>query len=505
MTKRRNVLFVVMDQMRADLLHGAFANHVDLPNLRALMGDAVSFRRHYSVTNPCGPSRASILTGKYAMTHRSVRNGTPLPHDTPNLATEVRKAGYLPQLWGYTDIAMDPRTLPAGDPMLRTYEQVMPGFVEALEMRLEESWPWRSHLAAKGYDFGDGYEIFRPKGDRVDSPALYAAEDSDTAFLTDRFLADIRARPAGWFAHLTYIRPHPPLVVPEPFNTMYDPASLPSPRIVRDRASQAASHPFDGPLLEQKGAKDQVVGLSGLKDTPEKVAQLRAIYLALASEVDQHFGRIIAFLKETGQFDNTLIVVMADHGEMLGDHHSWGKMHYYDAAYHTPLIIRDPALKAGFGREIDAPTESVDVTPTILGLLGLDIPDTMDGRSLAPFLRGEAPDDWRDYSYSELDFGDPVDPTFWQTRLGLDSDQTNFAILRGRKHTLVHFNGGLPPILFDHESEGEARNVANDPAASPILLEMTQRLLNHRLTHSEGRFARTMITAEGARRAPRVF
>ncbi len=490
-----------MDQMRGDLLHGAFENHVDLPNLRALMGEAVSFRRHYSVTNPCGPSRASLLSGKYAMNHRSVRNGTPLPHDTPNLATEVRKAGYLPQLWGYTDIAVDPRTVSAGDPTLTSYEQVIPGFVEALEMRLEESWPWRSHLAAKGYEFGEGYEIFRPKGDTVDSPALYAAEDSDTAFLTDRFLSDIRARPPGWFAHLTYIRPHPPLVAPEPFNKMYDPARLPSHRIVRDRASHPASHPPDGPLLEQPRPAENVIGFPDLEETPENVAALRAIYLALATEVDQHFGRIIRFLKDSGQYDDTLLVVVADHGEMLGDHHAWGKMHYYDAAYHTPLIIRDPALKEGFGREVDAPTESVDVTPTILDLLGLDIPDTMDGRSLAPFLRGKAPDDWRDYSYSELDYGDPVEPTLWQTRLGLDSDLTNFAILRGRKHTLIHFNGGLPPILFDHEDEGEARNVANDPGASSILLEMTQRLLNHRLTHSEGRFARTMITAKGAQRA----
>ena len=91
----RNVMFIIIDQMRADLLHGALADHVPLPNLRALMGAAVSFTNHHSVANPCGPSRASLLTGQYAMNHRSVRNGAPLRHDTSNLATEVRKGGHL--------------------------------------------------------------------------------------------------------------------------------------------------------------------------------------------------------------------------------------------------------------------------------------------------------------------------------------------------------------------------------------------------------------------------
>lgn len=105
MRDTRNVLFIIIDQLRADCLSGALADHVNLPHLCAFMQDAVSFQRHYSVTNPCGPSRASILTGQYAMNHRSVRNGTPLRHDIPNIATEMRKSGYLPMLFGYRYLA----------------------------------------------------------------------------------------------------------------------------------------------------------------------------------------------------------------------------------------------------------------------------------------------------------------------------------------------------------------------------------------------------------------
>ncbi|MEO0915004.1 MAG: sulfatase-like hydrolase/transferase, partial [Pseudomonadota bacterium] len=86
----KNVLFIVADQLRADCVFGDLAQHADLPNLRALMADAVTFTNHHSVTNPCGPARASLLTGQYAMNHRSVRNRAPLRHDTPTLPTEMR-------------------------------------------------------------------------------------------------------------------------------------------------------------------------------------------------------------------------------------------------------------------------------------------------------------------------------------------------------------------------------------------------------------------------------
>jgi len=129
MTTKPNVLFILIDQFRADLVTGDLAGHVDLPNIRALRADAVSFERNFSVTNPCGPSRASILTGRYAMNHRSVRNGTPLSDDITNIALEMRKGGYEPWLFGYTDTSRDPRGKAADDPVLRTYEEVLPGFV----------------------------------------------------------------------------------------------------------------------------------------------------------------------------------------------------------------------------------------------------------------------------------------------------------------------------------------------------------------------------------------
>ena len=500
MSDRQNVLFVTIDQFRADCLFGALGDYVKLPNLRALMQDGVSFTQHFSVCAPCGPSRASILTGQYARNHRAVRNGTPLRRDTPNLATEVRKGGYLPLLFGYTDSAQDPRGMHPNDPALGTYEEVMPGFHEVLRMRMEDDiGPWRTDLVAKGYDVPPFPDIYRPSGDQIDDPAIYSAQDSDTAFMADAVIKDLAARPEGWFAHVTFLRPHPPFVAPAPYNRMYAPDSLPAPTTVGTPDQERQRHPFVHVALDAQKIEFNVVGFDGLEATPDNIAKQRALYLGLASEVDHHLGRIFDFLKTTGTYDQTLIVVNSDHGEMLGDYHSWGKSSYYDAAFHTPLIIRDPRHPAQFGKTVDLMAESVDVTPTILDVLGLDVPHSMDGHSLVPFLSGQQVANWRQHSYSELDFGDLINPTAWQTKLGLSVDQANLAVLRGASHSLVHFGGGLEQILFDRNASGEGRDVSGDAGAEKILLDLTRQMLSHVMQSPEGTFSRTMVGEQGVR------
>lgn len=503
MRGNKNVLFIVIDQLRADCISGDLASHIELPNLRALMDDAVSFHRHFSVTNPCGPSRASLLTGQYAMNHRSIRNGTPLRHDAPNIATEMRKAGYMPMLFGYTDTSQDPRVFHANDPALRDYEHYMNGFREVIEMRYESSYPWRSHLMNKGYEFESFTSLYRPVSPtggepKVNDPALYRAEDSDTAFLTDRFLSLMPAyREESWFAHLTYIRPHPPLVAPAPFNDMYDPVDLPLPTRSKDAAEEVAVHPFFGPVHERVTPAKNVVGFPDLAATDENVQTLRSIYLGLITEVDQHIGRVIAFLKESGQYDDTLIVVTSDHGEMLGDRHSWGKFTVHDAAYHTPLIIRDPRSGDRAGTVVTDPTETIDITPTILDWVGQDIPNSMDGRSLLPLLRGDVPDDWRRYTFSEFDFAEPANPTLWETSLGTGPSDSSLAILRDDRFTLVEFAADLPPILFDHDQLGEQTNVADLPEHQSDLNRLTRLMLRHRMKNMDHTLSLVTITNDG--------
>lgn len=494
--RQSNVLFIVFDQMRADALAGALADTVSLPHFRDLMDDAVTFTNHYSVTSPCGPARASLLTGQYAMNHRSVRNGTPLPQDKPNLALSLRSAGVQPLLYGYTDTAPDPRHYAPEDPVLTSYEQVMTGFMEAQEMRFDCNRAWEAYLDDQGYNLGTGSDVFRPAGDTPVSPARYAAAHSDTAFLTDRVLLDLPSRDQGWCAHITYIRPHPPFVAPAPYNSMLDPADMP-PATAQPAGQEL--HPFDAPAEQFRAVSDMVVGFDNLAESPQTTAMMRAIYMGLVAELDHHIGRIITWLKDSGQYDETVIVVTADHGEMLGDYGRWGKMHYHDAAFHVPLVIRmpghDPARR---GAMVNLPTESIDVTPTILDMLGIAVPDTMDGVSLMPLLHGETPKGWREVTMSEVDFGNPVAPTIWQKQLGLSARDCHLAVLRSGRERLVHFGGGLPQILFHAGDDGIVNISPLQNASNGEIHRLTADLLSHRMRHAEGRFGQVMITENGA-------
>ncbi len=490
----RKTLFIILDQMRADCVFGALANAVPLPRIRGLAAQGVAFRRHYSVANPCGPARASLLTGLYPMTHRSVRNGTPLAHHHTNLALEARKAGVRSMLFGYTDTTQDPRQFHRADPILTSYEQVMPGFDEVLEMRFEESWPWRAHLKARGYDLPDYSEFYVPvspdpnRPPQITDPAFYRAEDSDTAFLTDRFLEHMSVRAdENWFAMLTYIRPHPPFVAPAPWNALVAPADVPPPLRRATAEDEASQHPFFAACLKEAPADRMAKGVEYIGNGLDSVQALRAVYLGLAAEVDHHVGRILDWLADTGQDEETLVILTSDHAEMLGDHHAWGKMNVYDPAWHVPLILRAPSdeMSRG-GAVVDAFTESVDLAPTVLDWLGVPVPAAMDGRSLLPFLSVDAVEGWRDHVVAELDIGDPEVPTPWQYQMGLPLRSANLSILREDRWKLVHFNGGYPPLLFDLTNDpGEMTNLAADTAYLPTVLRLTRKLLDHRMRHAD--------------------
>ncbi len=492
---RLNTLFIVIDQLRADCVFGPLAAHLDLPNIRGLADDAVSFHNHYSVTAPCGPSRVSMLTGQYASNHGAVRNGTPLKRDTPNVATAARDAGYDPLLLGYTDTAHDPRFLAPDDPRLFSYEELAPGFTEVVRMRLEgDCVEWENHLRAQGYDVPPYPDLYRPNGPTPESPAIYAAEHSDTAFLTDRTIEELSQRGRGWFGHVTYIRPHPPFVAPAPYNSMYRSADMPS----GHRAENADWHPFMSVATAKASVASTVVGFPDLEDSDANTRMMRALYFGLATEVDHHVGRLIGWLKNSGQYDETLIVLTADHGEMLGDYGLWGKSSFHDGCFHVPLIIRHPRSERR-GLVVTAPTESIDVSPTILTALDVDVPHSMDGRSLTPFLFGQDPADWRSYSYSELDFGDPVTPTRWQTDLDLPLNAANLAVLRTGDLRFVQFAGRLAPILMDVSAGKEDVNLAKAPEHMQTVLDLTQQMLCHRMVHKDGTFSRTLITNDGVR------
>lgn len=494
------VLFITMDHFRADLLIGGLANVAQLPNLRQLMTESVSFSNHFSVTTPCGPARASLLTGLYAMNHRSVRSGTPLASHHTNLALELRKAGREPLLFGYTDTAHDPTVKHEHDPDLTSYEGLMPGFSEVVQMRFDTSYPWVANLESKGYDVSGYWPLYYPVGDdggRPEDPPKYSAQDSDTAFLTDETIKHLNVRKSqDWVAHVTYIRPHPPLHAPHPWNSLHAAEDMPEARAIENLAAERAVHPVVDAMFAEPSLRYMYKGFDGRLDamSPEIRQSMRAVFLGLAAEVDHHLGRLFDWLKDTGQWDDTLIIVTSDHGEMLGDHFMWGKQTVYDPCYHVPLIIRDPRQKAAAGTIVDNFVETIDLAPTILEWVGGTPPYAFDGRSLLPFLSGDAPKNWRDHVFMELEFGKPGAPSVVERTVGLELLEANAAILREHRWKYVHFNGGLPPLLFDIESDPfETTNLADDPRHESELLRLSRKMLDHRMSHQFRAHSATVI------------
>lgn len=485
-----NLLLVTLDQLRADVVFGALSGIVPTPALDRLQAEGTAFHQCFTAAVPCGPARASLLTGLHAFNHRSIRNGTPLAAHHATLATELRRIGHEPLLFGYCDIAADPTHRAPADPDLTTYELPARGFREMVEMRFEAPLAWIGHLRRLGYALpapqpARVFDLFRPAGEGIRAPARYAAADSDTAFLTDRTLEALDARrDRPWMAHLTYIRPHPPLIAPEPWNRLADAARIPPP-VAPDGG---AAHPFREAWLSAPSQTGLFWGFDGRCDrlSPADTSDLRAVYLGLVAEVDHHLGRILDWLDNTGQAGRTWVVVLADHGDMLGDQGYWGKDNVLAAAHHVPLILRGPGVAAG--KVVGAVVSTVDVAPTLLDLMGATIPPAMDGISLRPLLGDGAPADWPELALTEIDLAEPGAPTRFQRALGLSDLNANAAILRDADHTLVHFNGGLPPMVFDRRADpAERRDLAGTPAGAAAVARLRARLIDLHMTRADRR------------------
>jgi arylsulfatase A-like enzyme len=506
----RKVLFISADQWRGDCLSALGHPCVRTPHLDALAADGVLFRNHYCQASPCGPARTSMLTGLYMMNHRSLRNGTPLDARFTNVALEVRKAGYDPTLFGYTDTSPDPRQYAPDDPALKTYEGVLPGMTVGLQLP-DHMAAWIADLKAKGYDLPRGRrDVYRPVAGypgaenrgHTFAPPVFGAEDSETTFLANAILRHLSVRrDQNWFVHGVFLRPHPPLIAPEPYNAMYDPAAVPMPRRTATPDEEALQHPYLAYAIKEAaaiGAYSEHYPASLVDVDEREVRQLRATYYGMISQVDDQLGRLIAHLKATGEFDHTLIIFTSDHGEMLGDHWLWGKAGYFDESFRIPLIIRDPrpGAAAGRGRVVAEFTEAVDLMPTILEWLDLEAPAQCDGRSLLPFIVGGAPANWRREAHWEYDFSDVVD-LIPERALGIDSDQCTLSVIRGQRYKYVHFTA-LPPLLLDIEKDpGEFNNLAENQSYLPQMLACAQELLSWRMEHNDRTLARCFLTENG--------
>jgi len=493
----KNLLFITADQWRGDCLSLLGHPVVKTPNLDAFARESVMFTRHFANTAPCSPSRATLHTGLYQHNHRVAMNGTPLDRRHTNWALEARKRGYDPALIGYTDQTPDPRDLAPNDPRLNTYEGLLPG-LNAIALTGTEPGPWADYLRTEGYalpaderlvvfmrEDGPDYENGAPHP----KPLAIRAEHDDTTWHVDQaidYISEHRNRP--WLLHLSLLRPHPPWIASEPWNMMYDPASLPPPVRRDDVAIEGEQHPWLAFQLSRSTFR--------APGNPKKLDRFRAVYYGLMSEVDENLGRLFAHLKRERLWDDTFVIFTSDHGEELGNHWLLGKSGYFDGSYAVPCIVRDPRAATTRGTRVDAFTEHVDVMPTLLEAIGAPVPRQCDGRSLASFITHGKPSAWRSEAHWEFDFRDASDDAAERT-LGIALDECNLSVIRSARYKYVHF-ANLPPLFFDLQSDPhEFKNLADDPAYASLILHHAQKLISWRQRHNDQTLTHMMATSDG--------
>jgi arylsulfatase A-like enzyme len=504
MAQRRNVLLIVVDQWRADFVPSLGAGFLKTPNLDRLCREGVTFRNHVTNAVPCGPARASLLTGLYLMNHRAVQNTVPLDARHTNLGKQLRLIGYDAALIGYTTTTPDPRTTGPRDPRFTTLGDLMDGFrsVGAFEPNMDGYFGWLAH---QGYALPKRREeIWLPEGEDAvpgvtSRPCRIPRELSDSTFFTERALTYLKGRNGKpWFLHLGYYRPHPPFIAPAPYHAMYSAADMPAP-VRRPRwEEEAAQHPLLRHYLREIRQGSFFHGAGGAASALDEAAirQMRATYAGLISEIDDCLGRVFDWLDANGQWEDTMIVFTSDHGEQLGDHWLLGKVGYFDESFRIPLVVKDAGGGPRAGTIEAAFTESVDVMPTILEALGGTIPRACDGRSILPLLEQGAPADWRTHLFYEYDFRD-VHYSQPESDLGLPMDDSALCVVQDSRWKYVHFTA-LPPLLFDLQNDpGQFVNLADSAAHASIVKEYAQKALSHRMRHAERTLTHFRATPNG--------
>ena len=518
---RKNILFIMCDQLRWDYLSCYGHPHLHTPNIDSLAARGIRFDRAY-VNNPlCCPSRASFYTGRYCSSHGASINFSAMRPDELTLGDYLEPLGIRTALTGKTHsfldtdgikrLGIDPdsevatRIKNAGfEPYWRD-DGLHPHDARAKDIQ------YNQYLRGEGYDNINPWQAnangaIDENGDWVNGWLLRSGEysadiaepHSESPYATRQamsFIEDAGDQP--WCLHLSYIKPHWPYIAPAPYNSMFDETHFPE--RVRSDAEMQDGHPVFCAMTQQ------TISLSLARDDARN-AVLKA-YMGLIKQIDDQLGILFAFLRERGLEENTVIVFTSDHGDYMGDHWMGEKSFFHECAVRVPMIIADPSAEsdATRGTVSDAIVEAIDLVPTFVEMMGgTSRVERIEGRSLMPLLKGDT-DAIREVAISEVDFSDRKA----RELLDLDFNEAWAIMACNKRWKYVYFDH-FRPILFDLlEDPDELVDLGIDPAYADVRATMQQHVLDHlirrkpRVTIDNGR-VEEMIARNGTERR-RVF
>ncbi len=376
-----NILFIIDDQHRGDFLGAAGASWIKTPNLDQLAKEGARFSNAYCALPSCTPARTSILTGLSPWNHGMLGY-----MDTISQFYKQTMPEFFSGM-GYETIAVGKNHF--GAPRNSN------GY---LTSKLEEGW-YSSRKDGFVCDYQSWFQREAPGKDMNATglgytdhrgiPFKYEDRLHATHWTAERAIEFLKSSEgqAPWFLKVSFQRPHPPFDPPKRWFDHYMSVDIPEPKV-----GNWAKEKYK----EKVGSLEKTPNASSGIFPADEVKTSRAAYAASISFVDEQLGRVIEELKDTGQYENTFILFVSDHGDMMGDQYMWRKCRAYEPSSNVPLIIRWPEMKRfkfERGQVSDKLVELRDIFPTFADACNLTIPEPIDGKSMLDALANK--EDWR--------------------------------------------------------------------------------------------------------------
>ena len=439
-SKKPNILLLFTDDQRFDTI-SALGYPVATPNIDALVARGTTFTKSYIMGGSsgavCMPSRAMLMTGRTL--YHIEGQGQSIAADHTLLGEALQAGGY--RTFGTGKWHNGPAA----------YARSFTHGGEIFFGGMDDHW----NVPACDFDPTGNYDNAHPL---VRSPFtgndvihrhvdhIHVGKHSSELFAETaiEFLENY-AEDAPFFAYVSFMAPHDPRTMPKEFLEMYNPEDVELPE------NYMPEHPFDnGDMV----LRDEL--LAGFPRTEDEIRRHNAEYYAMISHLDAQIGRILDALDREGLRDNTIIVLAGDNGLAIGRHGLMGKQNMYDHSLHVPLLMAGPGVPAGETRE--AYTYLLDIYPTLCDLVGIAIPDSVEGKNLVPVL---------------------ADPSTTR-RETLHFAYRGFQrAVQDKRYKLIEYvvNGERTTQLFDLEKDPwELHNLAEDPAYQARVHELRQEL-----------------------------
>ncbi|TWT57440.1 Arylsulfatase [Thalassoglobus neptunius] len=450
---RPNILWICSDQQRYDTIHRFGNSLIHTPNIDQIADHGISFDQAYCQSPVCSPSRASFLTGRYPRNTGCRQNGQTI-HSTERLLPRILKDhGYRCGLAGKLHLS----SCSEG----KVEEKIDDGYdVFHWSHHPQPDWPenaYQQWLASKNVSWEELLTSPEVGYVREGVPAEYH-QTTWCAEMAIEFIRSTTDQP--WMFSVNMFDPHHPFDPPAEYLKRYRPEEMPLPKFQKATLDQKPSYQ----QLDHVWAHNDVGGMRVDTITPAESQRITAAYYAMVELIDDQVGRMIETLRETGQLDNTIVIFMSDHGEMLGDHGLYLKgPHFYEEAVHVPLCLQ---WNNGFqkSRRSSALVELTDLVPTLCEAVGIPLEEQFQGRSFLPLCVDDSPvDEHRDSVFCEY--------------LNSWTHEHSYAtMLRTNTHKIVVYHGVDEGELYDLESDpGEFVNLWSNPSAAQLKTDLMKQ------------------------------